>query len=131
MIHPGAQLQLFLKRVKLNQTEAGELIGKDQKRASKWIKGDLKVPAELIKTLHQKYHMNLEWFYTGKGPLILKETTQKSPLVTDISELKNNIAMLTHQVQKLQADYLALHKDHYALKQSLKSNIRDTTGTHP
>ena len=129
MINEGAQLKMFLKQIKLTQTELGEAVGKDQQRASKWIKGELKIPQDVLAQLHEKFNLNYEWWYNGAMPMVLK-TKANPTLVTDISKLKADVHLLTSALEKLQKDFKSLYIDHHALKQELKAKSRDTAGTH-
>ena len=80
------RLKIIRKRLSLNQTQMGALFGITQGGWGAYENGKRKIPNEILKQLIKQYDVNLNWLFTGEGPVFIKD------LYTDPPALSNHVA---------------------------------------
>jgi transcriptional regulator with XRE-family HTH domain len=104
----------FRKAENLTQIQIGEKLGKDQATIQRYEKGTFAIPIEIVKLMHEKFLMSLDWFFLGKGSRLY--VPMKGNLVTDIKAYETNQSILMTQVEGLKKEFLKLHNEFYELK---------------
>lgn len=109
------RLRVFRQSEGLNQEDFSEPLSVTRSVITKYEKGYLNIPFEIIKEIHLKYNMSLHWFATGKGDS--KHIPEKSNLTRDVPILITNYNLLITQVESLKAELFKLHRDFHAYRQ--------------
>lgn len=115
----GQKLLRIMERLKITQQELADMVGTDQSRISKYIKGTLKVPPSVIKKLHYEVKLNFNWWHADVAPMFLDELNKKS-LLSDISDLIVTQSMILSQLDAMGDKLQKLATDFYALKHGVK-----------
>lgn len=96
-INDGTRLALFLKEIKLMQLTLAEELNMPPSTIGRYASGFSKTPQKVIDYLYKKHNLNLQWWYTGKGPKI-KDTAMPKTLLIDIGMLSDKIEQLTARI---------------------------------
>ena len=120
----GKRLRLFMEKEGMQQEELAALVRKSQPHISKYFSGVLKIPLEVVKTLHLHRDLNYTWFFHGTGNMKV-HTKDKPTLLTDIRELNAMMGVVVASQETMRDLILKLSRDFYADK----NEKRDTTGT--
>lgn len=110
--------QRFLRLIEdegYNQTTIGPVLGRSQGTINKYIQGNLRIPTDLVKELHLKFKMSLNWFYLGTGRMRVSDI-EKKDLVTNIADLKLELAIMTNKLESNTQLMDKMYKDFYGEK---------------
>ena len=105
------RLKFFRKAEGLSQTELGEALGCHQTQVFKYENGKNIIPLDVVKIIHAKFNMSYDWFYHGTGNP--KAVKHEKKLVTNISDMANNILILEQQIKVLKAEIRKIGSDFY------------------
>lgn len=112
------QLRVFRKAENLTQDELAKILNKTQATIQKYESGEILVPSEIVKKLHEKLQMHYDWWYEKTGPR--KSVSTKKNLVRDINAMENDLALLNQKYNQLEALMKKLYRDFYAKQKGVK-----------
>lgn len=111
----GHRLKLFMEREGITQPDIAELLNVDRSQVSRYISGGLKVPLELVKTLHLRHKLNYSWFFHGAGTMKVKEIEQKK-LMNDVTDILATLSVIMASQESMRDTVNKLVRDLYADK---------------
>ncbi|MBO9674457.1 MAG: hypothetical protein J7577_13500 [Sphingobacteriaceae bacterium] len=106
MTEESKRFRFFCEKYSISAKELSTDLERDKSIISKWLFGKLKVPYDVLKHMHYKYHLNFNWYFLGTGPM-KTPGLEKNTLVTDLGDLTATIKML---VAKQEAQDLLVKK---------------------
>lgn len=108
----AARLVKFREKFDFSQNKFAKEIGSHQPFIAKVEKGETTLPIHYLKYLRQKYNLNLDWYFTGKGKMIIDED-EKSTLISDLSTIKKDYDDLWKQFDEMRKTLHKLVRDFY------------------
>jgi transcriptional regulator with XRE-family HTH domain len=120
------RLRMFMEKENISSEELQNLTKKLQPTISKYLNGHLRIPAAVVKMLHFKYHLNFNWFYLGTGRMKVN-VLDKRDLVTDITEMKADILLVTTKLQRAEETIAKLVQDLYAFRNEMHTQQGHTS----
>jgi hypothetical protein len=109
------RLRMFMEKENISSDEMQTIADKPQSTISKYLNGHLRIPANVVKRLHFKYHLNFNWFYLGTGSMKVK-ALEKKDLVTDLTEMKADILQLSSKLLRAEETISKLVEDFYSFR---------------
>ncbi|SUJ18443.1 Helix-turn-helix domain [Sphingobacterium spiritivorum] len=109
----ASRLVRFREKFNFSQRSLAKEIGSHQPFITKVEKGETSLPVHYLKYLREKYKLNLNWYFTGVGNMLLIEE-DKSTLLSDLSEIKKDYNDLWAQYEELKRIVHKLVKDVYS-----------------
>ena len=109
----GLKFSMVMEELNLFQEDIGVILGKDQSTISRYKSGAVKIPNEVLKTLHLKLKVNINWWYTGVKPIILGEIDKKNrvnefyDIIVSQEMILAQLAEQGELLQKLTTDFYA------------------------
>ena len=70
----GERLELLLDEIRMTQTALGKRCGKNLQYVNNIIRRGQRVTQEFAAAVHQETGVDLNWLFTGKGPMMRGET---------------------------------------------------------
>lgn len=107
------KFSMVMEELNLSQEDMGRILGRQQSIISKYKSGALKIPAHVIKTLHLKLKVNINWWYADTKPIILGEIDKKNrvnefyDIILSQSIILAQLDAQGELIQKLSADFYA------------------------
>lgn len=108
----GARLVKFRKKIGLSQHKLAVEIGSHQPFIAKVEKGETTFPAHYLKYLRDRYYLDLNWYFTGRGTMI-SEQDEKSTLISDLNTIKKDYDDLWKQFDDMRKTLHKLVRDFY------------------
>lgn len=93
MTEESERFRFFCEKFDISVKELSTDLKRDKSIISKWMYGKLKVPYEVLKHMHFRYHLDFNWYFLGTGKMKVPQI-EKRNLVTDVSDLTATINML-------------------------------------
>lgn len=95
----------------MTQEEFGEILGKTISWVSRAENGERTISLDDIKILNSRLGMSFEWFINGTGKI--KASKKDENLLTTTTDIKNEIKLLTSQVENHDKIIKKLVRDFY------------------
>ena len=130
-VDEGKRLRLFIEREELTQYDLAEIVGKGQSTINKYLDGSVKIPLEVVKTLHIKLKLNYSWFFHGEGSMKLR-TPEEKKILHNLVDIEAGVGALIAKQESMDETLRKLYRDFYAhIRNSMSPEeiLRDTTGT--
>lgn len=108
------RLKLFRKGEGHNQDSFAKALGISRLKIQRYEAGTYLIPLELIRKMHDVFHMSYEWFFHGTGHK--KSVEVKSGLIKDIKTLESNQHLLEDQVSLLKKQLFKVFEEIQELK---------------
>lgn len=102
-IEMAGRLTLFREALKIKQKEVAEGSESSQSHISAMEKGKRQIQPRVIFFLTEKYGLNVNWLYTGNGPMQIEE--KRSVSLVEEPPMKyeaNKLRKLEKQIEELQ-----------------------------
>lgn len=109
----GKRLRLFIEREGISQRELAPIIKKDTAAISRYISGELKIPLNVVKTLHLVFHLNYTWFFHGVGTLKAKAVDKRN-IMTDLTDIQAGLGVIMANQEEMREVMNKLIRDFYA-----------------
>lgn len=113
------RIRLIRKENKLTQKDLGELLSKTQGTIQKYESGELFIPTEVYKVIHEKFKYTYEYLINGKAPK--KTTPKEESLIKNVNELTQKIDLLNEKFNELNKKMNKIYRDYYGDKKATKS----------
>ncbi|MCX2484511.1 helix-turn-helix domain-containing protein [Pedobacter sp. MR2016-24] len=110
------RLRLFRKGEGHSQETFASALGISRLKIQRYEAGTYMIPLELIRKMHEVFHMSYEWFFHGTGHK--KSVELKSGLIKDIKTLESNQHLLEGQVSLLKKQLFKVFEEIQHLKSS-------------
>ena len=98
------------------QSDQAEVCECTQKHISELRSGKKSISADIIRHLYKKKDLNIVWFFDGVGPKLRRENPKEN-LVSNVSDLKAEILILSGLFKNTQSMVKKLYTDFYAKEQ--------------
>lgn len=113
------RLRLFRKGEGHNQDSFARALGMSRLKIQRYEAGTYVIPLELIRKMHEVFHMSYEWFFHGTGHK--KSVEVKSALVKDIKTLESNQHLMEGQLSLLKKQLFKVLEEIQYLKSNQNS----------
>lgn len=111
------RFKIFRQHLKLTQQGLADKIKKEQGTVQKYESGEVFIPSDVVKLMHDLFGMSYEWFYHGTGKKATIEV--KKTLLKDIGTMQTELDQVQIEVKQLKDLIQKLYRDFYAEKHNV------------
>lgn len=117
----NTRLKLLRKTLDMNQETFAASLGIIHSTVSKYERGEMAPSAAFFAKLGTKHHVNLNWLFTGEGPMFIDESDKVEIESFDFDLLIDIVKKLSLKRQKMVMNYA---EDQYELSMLINEKTR-------